>query len=122
MCPFQDAALLKLKLRCCWNHADNLSKLCTLLAILGINPKESRAFCWKLCFCMQLWLKVVSDTEGQSEGLTNGKFMSFIIHVSLRKEKGNTISLGLGAAQGGKREIIMNISSHFYALISHNII
>lgn len=49
-CSFQDAALLKWKLRCCWNHADSLPKLCTLLAILGMNPKESRAFCWKLWF------------------------------------------------------------------------
>lgn len=51
-----------------------------------------------------------------------GRFVSFIIDVSLRKEKGNAVSSGLEAAQAGKREIILNISSHFYAVISHNII
>lgn len=48
--PFQDAALLHWNLRCCWNRVDSLSKLCSLPAILSINPKEGSALRWKLHF------------------------------------------------------------------------
>lgn len=51
-----------------------------------------------------------------------GRFMSFIIHVSQRKEEGDTISSGLEAVQAGKREIMLNISSHFCAVISSDVI
>lgn len=51
-----------------------------------------------------------------------GRFMSFIIHVALRKEEGNIISLRLEAAGAGKREFMLNISSHFCALISSSVI
>lgn len=48
-----------------------------------------------------------------------GRFMSFIICVSLRKEEGNTIVSEVEAAQAGKREIMLNVSSHFCAVISN---